>query len=180
MVFMWKWQPGSKEGRPGWLCNYVWPSHATNLAVLLQRMEQNSLVSQCVQRQWKIYHWLSSTPLPHLKLWLLMVFPAPMALDLRWSLYERLWQVVFLGSERKGGRSGQGGKAGSKPPTAIGNWHLRASPSEGHLRDKGFGVLIHHSHWLLVEVWLWGHLLTYTLSVAQWPPASSRSPRTMQ
>ena len=30
-------------------------------------------------------------------------------------------QVVFLGSERKGGRSGQGGKAGSKPPTAIGN-----------------------------------------------------------
>ena len=53
---------------------------------------ERSLVSQYVQREWKIYYWLSSTPLPHLKLWLLMVFPAPTALDLRWSLYVRLWR----------------------------------------------------------------------------------------
>ena len=30
-------------------------------------------------------------------------------------------QVIFLGSERKGMRSEQGGNAGSKPPTTTGN-----------------------------------------------------------
>ena len=82
-----------KRGRPGWLRNYVWLSHATNPAVLLQRMDlERSLVSRYIQTEWKVYHWLSSTPLSHLKFWLLMVFPGPRALDLRWSLYVRLWR----------------------------------------------------------------------------------------
>lgn len=46
-------------------------------------------------------------------------------------------QVIFLGRERKGMRSGQAGNAGSKPPTTTGNGHRRASPSE---TSEGQGV----------------------------------------
>lgn len=53
-----------RAGRLGWFYNYGWPSCATSSAAMQQSTGlEHSRVSQGIQSDWKICHWLSSAPL---------------------------------------------------------------------------------------------------------------------